>query len=135
MACRSVPITPSAPSEAVAAGPAALAVSGRHPSAIFTMGVNDADWGKRTEACALHDELMARADRQWVSLAVRAGSAATAGLTDDVVTLTTRAIQERDPFLMLSMGMNPTTECLRRVLREAGKLDEVRRQIGLPSND
>ncbi len=64
---------------------------------------------------------------------IRANLAATAGLTDDVVTLTTRAIQERDPFLMMSMGMWPVTEWLRRVLREAGKLDDVRRQIGLPT--
>ena len=64
-----------------------------------------------------------------------ASSAATAGLTDEVVTWTTRAIQERDPFLMFSMGTFPLTEWLRRVLREAGKLDEVCCQIDLPSND
>ena len=49
--------------------------------------------------------------------------------------MTTRAIQERDPFLMFSMGTFPLTELLRRVLREAGKLDKVCCQIGLPSND
>ena len=121
--------------EAIAAGHATLAVSGRHPWPMVTISMAYADWGKRTEARALHDELMTRADSRWVSPAVRACSAATAGLTDDVVTLTTRAIQERDPFLMLSMGTFPVTEWPRRVLREAGKLDEVRRQIGLPSND
>ncbi len=121
--------------EAVAAGHAALALSGRHPWPMFAMGVTYADWGKRTEARALHDELMKRADRQWVSPAVRASSAATAGLADDVVPLITRAIEERDPFLMMSMGTWPLTEWLRRVLREAGKLDDVRRQIVLPSND
>ena len=36
---------------------------------------------------------------------------------------------------MISMGATPLTEWLRRVLRDAGKLDEVRRQIGMPSND
>lgn len=36
---------------------------------------------------------------------------------------------------MISMGMSPITESPRRLLREAGKLEEVRRQIGLPSND
>ena len=41
---------------------------------------------------------------------MRACSAATAGLTDEVVTLTTHAIQERDPFLMMSMGRWPLTE-------------------------
>ena len=121
--------------EAVTAGEAALAVSGRHPFAMHTMGVTYADWGKRTEARALHDELMTRADRQWVSPAVCACSAATTGLADDVGTLITRAIEERDPFLMMSMGTTPLTEWPRRVLRESGKLDEVRRQIGLPSND
>ena len=99
------------------------------------MGQTYADWGKRTEARTLHDELMKRADRQWVSPAVRACTAATAGLTDEVVTLVTRAIQERDPFVMISMGTWPLTEWLRRVLRDAGKLDEFRRQIGMPSND
>ena len=121
--------------EAVAAGHAALAISGRHPFAMITMATTYADWGKRTEARALHDELMTRADTQWVSPCVRACTAATAGLTDDVVTLITRAIEERDPFLMLSMGTWPLTVWLRRVLREAGQLDDVRRQIGLPSND
>ena len=121
--------------EAVAAGHATLAMSGRLPWALMTMGQTYADWGKRTEARALHDELMTRADRQWVSPTVCACSAATAGLADDVGTLITRAIEERDPFLMMSLGTNPLTEWLRRVLRQAGKLDEVRRRIGLPSND
>ena len=102
---------------------------------MFTMCVTYADWSKRTEARALHDELTKRADGQWMSTAVLACSAATAGLTDDVVPLITRAIEERDPFLMISMGKWPLMEWPRRVLREAGKLDEVRRQIGLPSND
>ena len=78
---------------------------------------------------------MTRADSQWVSPAMCACTAATAGLTDDVVSLIARAIQERDPILMASMGEWPLTEPPSRVLREAGKLDEVRRQIGLPSND
>ena len=121
--------------EAVAAGLAALAVSGRHPWPLFTMGVTYADWGKRTEARALHGELMQRADSEWVSPCARACSAATAGLTDDVDALITRAIGERDPFLIMSMGTWSLTEWPRQVLREAGKLDEVRRQIGLPSND
>ena len=121
--------------EAVAAGHAALAVSGRHPWPIFTMGVTYADWGKRTETRVLHDELMRRADSEWVSPGLRACSAATAGLTDEVVTLITRASEERDPFLMISMGTFRLTEWPRRVLREAGKLDEVRRQIGMPSSD
>ena len=121
--------------EAIASGHAALAISGRHPFAMFTMGLAYADWGKRSEARALHDELMTRADRQWVSPGVRALTAAAAGLADDVVTLTMRAIEARDPFLMMSMGTFPITEGPRRVLREAGKLDEVRRQIGMPSND
>ena len=59
-------------SEAVAAGHAALAVSGRHPFAMMTMAQTYADFGKRTEARALHDELMKRADSQWVSPTVRA---------------------------------------------------------------
>ena len=102
---------------------------------MMTMGQTYADWGKRTEARALHDELMTMAHSQWVSPGVRAFLAATAGLTDDVVTLITRAIGERDPFLMFAMGTWPLTEWPRRVLREAGTLDEIRRQLGRPSND
>ena len=64
-----------------------------------------------------------------------ASSAATMGLTDNVATLVSAAIQGRDPFLMIAMGTFPLTERLRRVLREVGKLDEVRHQSGLPSND
>ena len=92
-------------------------------------------WLRIKEARALHDELTKRADSQWVSPGVRAHVAATAGLTDEVVTLVTRAIQRRDPFLMEAMGTDPLTGWLRRVLHDAGKLDEVRRQIGMPSND
>ena len=121
--------------EGMAAGRAALAVSGRHSWPMFTMCVTLADWGKRAEARALHDELMKRADRQWVSPTIRASTAATAQLTDEVVTLITRAVEERDPFLMFSMGTFPLTAWPRRVPREAGKLDEVRRQIGMPSHD
>ena len=102
---------------------------------MFTMGVTYAEWAKRAEARALHDELMKRAESGWVSPALRASTAATAGLTDEVVPLITRAIKKHDPFLMLSMGRLPVTERLRQVLREAGKLDEVRRQLGIPSND
>ena len=61
--------------EAIAAGHAALAVSGRHPFAMITMGLTYAEWGKRTEARALHDELMTRADSQWVSPAMCACTA------------------------------------------------------------
>ena len=121
--------------EAAAAGQAALAVSGRHPWPLFTLAVTYADWGKPTEARALHGELMQRAESEWVSPCTRACSAAPAGLTDEVVPLITRAIEERDPFLMISMGTLPLAEWPRRVLRDAGKLDEVRRQIGMPSND
>ena len=120
--------------EAVAAGDAALTVS-EHPFALYAMSLIYAHWGKPKEARAVHDELMARADRQWVSPTVRACTAANAGLTEEVVTLTTRGIELRDPFLMMAMGCFPATEPLRRVLREAGKLDEVRRQIGMPSHD
>ena len=92
--------------EAVAAGDAALTVS-EHPFALYAMSLIYAHWGKPKEARAVHDELMARADRQWVSPTVRACTAANAGLTEEVVTLTTRGIELRDPFLMMAMGMLP----------------------------
>ncbi len=120
--------------EAVAAGQAALATSGRHPWPIVTMAAAYEGWGKRTEALALHNELMTRAESQWVSPAARACTAATAGLMDDVVTLTRHSIRERDPFLILSIGAHPLTKALRRMLREAGRLEEVREQVGLASN-
>ena len=77
---------------------------------------------------------MARADEQWVSPAVRACSAATAGLTDDVMPLISRAIHERDPFLMISLGTWPITGWFRQALHDAGTLAEVRRQIGMPTH-
>ena len=120
--------------EALAAGHAALKGFARHPLAMSFMGVTYADCGKRTEARALHDELMKRAESGWVSPCLRAQTAATAGLTDEVVTLVARGIEERDPYLIL-MGAYPPAERLHRVLREAGKLEEVRRQLGIPSND
>lgn len=121
--------------EAVSAGKAAQAVSGRHPWSMQVMGEAYSAWGKHTEAQALHGELMKRAESEWVSPAIRACSAASAGLPDDVLILMASAVEHRDPFLMLSMGTFPLTQRLRRVLREAGTLDDVRRQIGLLSHD
>lgn len=121
--------------EAVAAGHAALAISERHPWAMMTMGTAYRNSGRRSEARALLDELTTRAETQWVSPGARASVAASAGLTDEVVALVTRAIQERDPFLMMSMGTFPVTETMRQVLRDAGTLDDMRRQLGLPSHE
>ena len=100
------------------------------------LGPKQRSWHRvLTEARALHDELMTRAEGEWVPPSVRAVTAATADLSDEAVALISQAVQERDPFLMLSMGGWPLLERLRRVHHEAGKLDEVRRQLGVPSND
>ena len=57
--------------------------------------------------------------------------AASAGLTENAITLVTRAIDERDPHLISMLGTFPNASGFRRVLAEAGRLDEFRRQIGL----
>jgi predicted Zn-dependent protease len=52
--------------EAVAAGEAALAMSGRHPWAMATLAATFADWGKPADSEAVYAELAARARRLYV---------------------------------------------------------------------
>jgi hypothetical protein len=76
-----------------------------------------------------------RADREWTSPAVLACSAATAGLDDEVGPWLARAIEVRDPFVIIAIGTNPGTQWLRRVLQVAGALDEVREPIARRASD
>ena len=87
--------------ESVAAGQAALAVSGRHPWALGSLAATYADWGKMSEARAVHGELMARTAREYVQPTVLAWSAAVAGESDDAVAFARRAYEGRDPLLVI----------------------------------
>lgn len=83
--------------EAVAVGESALAMSGRHTWAMWTLAVTFADWGKTADADALYAELLARARRQYVpptSLALAAGAA---GMEDQAILHADEAFKIRDP--------------------------------------
>ena len=117
--------------EAIASGHAALAVSGRHPWAVAMLASTYADWGKPSEARAIHDELVARAAETYVQPSVMAWSAAAAGLKDDVVALVERSVHERDAFLMLVLKHWSAMEPLRQALREAGTLEATVTRLGI----
>ncbi len=116
--------------EAIAAGHAALMVSGRHPFVMMVLGATFANCGKDTEARMLFDELVKRADTQWVSPALWASVAATAGLAKEAIALTERAALERDPQLLSMLFAYPLSSQLRGVLADAGRLDDFRRGCG-----
>ena len=88
--------------ESVAAGDAALAISGRHIWALASLATTYADWGKISQVRAVHNELMARTAREYVAPAVLAWSASAAGELDEALVLAGRAYQERDPFLVFA---------------------------------
>jgi len=118
-------------SEAIAAGHAALAISGRHPFVMMMLAAAYAACGKRPDARTLYDELGRPADTRWVSPALRSSVAASAGLPEAAVTLMAEAVRERDPQVLSLLFALPEAEGLRQVLADAGRLDEFRQAVRL----
>ena len=121
--------------EAVAAGLAALSISGRHPFVMMMLAATYADCGRQAEARMLCDELQRRAETQWVPPALWASVAASAGLPDEAVRLMTRAVREGDPQILSMLFALPQAAGLREVLANAGVLEECRRAVRLSGPD
>ena len=109
--------------ESAEAGEMALAISGRHAWALAGLADTYAQWGKPAEARALHDELCARAVREYVSPTTLAWAATSIGETDRTLSLIEQAYSERDPFLAIVTRM-PT---FRPLLAVPGVREVIRR--------
>jgi TolB-like protein/DNA-binding winged helix-turn-helix (wHTH) protein len=83
--------------EAAAEGEIALAMSGRHCWAMWTLALTCADSGKAADADALYAEMLARAHRQYLPPVPLAIAAAAAGMEDQAVRHAEEAFEIRDP--------------------------------------
>jgi TolB-like protein len=92
--------------EAVAVGEEALAMSGRHPWAMYTLATAFADWGKPADAAALYSELMARARRGYVQPTCLALAAAAAGLENEAICHAREGLRIRDPLMPIVLDGN-----------------------------
>ena len=112
--------------EAVRAGQAALAISGRHPWALAILAVTLAEWEKFGEAQGVFAELVARACGEYVLPSALALSAGAAGQYDEAMRYAREAVAKRDPFRVAFSGYWPTSTRLRAdpqvdlMLKEAG---------------
>jgi pentatricopeptide repeat protein len=114
--------------EAAAMGERALAISGRHHWALSTMVSIYAAWGKPDAALALWRELEARGAREYVQPSILAEAAAGVGEIDQAIALATRALEERDPLLvMIARSWHGYDR-----LRTDARFLEVVRRIGFP---
>src|SRR6266700_3398133 len=87
-----------------AIGPLEVAVttSGRHPWTLAALAVCDSSLGRQADVEAIHDELVARARREYLQSTVLAIVAASLGCTDDAFALLERACDEHDGILVYS---------------------------------
>jgi len=76
-------------------------MSGRHGLALVALASVFGQWGKRSEAVALHRELMDRASREYVSASHLALTAEAAGDHEEAMAFVRRAWDEREPAFIL----------------------------------
>ena len=106
----------------------ALAMSGRHSWALSTLVLIYAAWGKPDNARAAYRELEARSAREFVQPSMLAPAAAAIGDMDQAIAFAQRALDEKDPLLVMLARTWPTYNQLRT---EARFLQIVNR-LGLP---
>ena len=98
---------------------------------LSTWAVTYADWGKTSEAQALHREIVARAAREYAPRTFLAMSAAAAGEQDLAIALARQAEEAREPvFLALARNFPG----FRRV-REDPRFPDILRRLKLPGID
>jgi serine/threonine-protein kinase len=118
--------------EAVSAFEVAARMSGRHTLALTFMAGVFGQWGKRSEASALHRELLERASRGYVPLAHLALTAEAAGLHEEAMIFARRAWDEREPPFILHARYFPPFRALRADPRFATILHEMDEPIASP---
>ena len=114
--------------QSVAAAEQALAVSGRHPWALAHLAATYADWGKASEAEAVHNELLARTARDYVQPVILALSAFAVGLKEEATALAQRSYEIRDPLLVVLGKHWPQFAGI----REDPKFQEILKRLELP---
>jgi Flp pilus assembly protein TadD len=87
--------------EAVSTHETAARMSERHALALVGLAMVFGRWGKRSEASALHRELMDRASRGYVSATHLALTAEAAEQHEEAMAFARRAWDERDPAFIL----------------------------------
>jgi len=80
----------------------AVTTSGRHPWTLAALAVCYSSLGRQADVEAIHDELVARARREYVQSTVRAIVVASLGRMDDTFELLDRACDEHDGILVYS---------------------------------
>jgi serine/threonine protein kinase/Tfp pilus assembly protein PilF len=111
--------------EAVSTLEVAAAMSGRHSRALSSLAGVFGQWGKPSEASALHRELMDRASRGYISASYLALSAEAAGQREEALAFARRAWDERDPAFILHARYFTEFRTLRSDPRFAAILREM----------
>ena len=86
--------------ESIVAGEACLAISGRHPWSVASLGLAYADWGRTSEAKALYMELQWRAKREYVQPIALAWAASAMEDQGAAIQFAQEAYQRRDPTMI-----------------------------------
>ncbi len=87
---------------AIEAAPALLAASGRNIWPLATLGWSYGKSGDASRCRAVYDELIARSRHEFVGPFWLATVASAAGLRDEAMRLASRAVAERDPFVIFA---------------------------------
>jgi len=111
--------------EAVSTLEAAVAMSGRHSIGFTALAAAYGQWGKQSQASALHYELMDRASQEHVPSAHLALTAEAAGRREEALALARRAWDEREPPFILHSRHFPEYRSLRSDPRFACILHEM----------
>jgi len=90
---------------AIQEAPALFAISGRHIWALGLLAWTYGRAGRAQEARAVYDEMEARSRHEHVSQAWLAMSAGSAGLLDEAIRWTERAVLGRDPLVLWGRHM------------------------------
>ena len=113
--------------ESIAAFTTAAAISERHPFAIAYAAAAYADWGKTSDAEAMHEEALARSECSYVPCGLLAVSAAAVGDIDLAIEFVQQSCDEREPGLVL-LARTPYG----RRLRQHPGFAEIRRRLAFP---
>jgi adenylate cyclase len=117
--------------EAISTLETAALMSGRHPRALASLAVVFGQWGKPSEASALHRELMDRAWRAYVPLTYQSLTSEASGQHEEAMVFARRAWDEREPPFILHARHFPEFRPLHsdprfaEILREMDSLEGI----------
>jgi Flp pilus assembly protein TadD len=113
--------------EAVSTLESAAGISGRHSRALCSLAGVFGQWGKPSEAGALHRELMARSAQAYVPATYLVLTAEAAGKGEEALALAQRAWDEREPPFILHARHFSEFRTLRSNPRFAALVQEMDR--------